>query len=242
MTALLKTDGLTMAFGGVRALNNVDFAIARGELRCVIGPNGAGKSTFFKCITGQLRPVSGRIEVDGASIVGLEMHQIARRGIGIKMQVPQLFEGLDVAENVWLAARHALGRARAEAAARDVIERIGIGDVTQSIVGHLAHGQRQLVEFAMVLAGEPKLVLLDEPAAGMTDDETGRMTEVIREINRTAAVIVIEHDMQFIRSIAETITVFHQGAILMEDKAEVVLSDQTVREVYLGKQGSRTDA
>lgn len=104
MTALLKTDGLTMAFGGVRALNNVDFAIARGELRCVIGPNGAGKSTFFKCITGQLRPVSGRIEVDGASIVGLEMHQIARRGIGIKMQVPQLFEGLDVAENVWLAA------------------------------------------------------------------------------------------------------------------------------------------
>jgi len=242
MSGLLRTRGLTVAFGGVTALDRVDFQIGEGELRCIIGPNGAGKSTFFKCITGQVAPLRGEIEFDGQSVLGFDTHQVARRGIGIKMQVPQLFDGLDVWENVWLAARVNHDNQTSNKIATRVVERANIASLARRRAGYLAHGQRQLVEFAMVLAGEPKLILLDEPAAGMTADESGRMADMIREVNRTAAVIVIEHDMQFVRRIAGTITVFNQGSILIEDRAEVVLGDRIVRQIYLGKQGKTFDA
>jgi branched-chain amino acid transport system ATP-binding protein len=237
MSLILQTRGLTMAFGGVTAVDGVDFSIADGELRCIIGPNGAGKSTFFKCITGQLRPTKGEIRFHDEPIVGLKSHQIAQLGIGIKMQVPHLFDGLDVWENVWLAARRNHRTDSADLIAENALERTRIASLARRRVGYLAHGQRQLVEFTMVLAGEPKLILLDEPAAGMTNEETIRTAEIIREINRTAAIIVIEHDMQLIRQIADVITVFHQGAVLMEDHINVVLQDRTVRDIYLGKQG-----
>ncbi len=236
---LLETSGLTMRFGGVVAVNDVDFKLREGELRCVIGPNGAGKSTFFKCITGQLEPSEGKIAFLGRSIAGMNSHEIARRGIGIKTQVPNLFDGLTVAENIWLSARrHHIGRV-ATRIARDAMERVKIGHLAGYAAGQLAHGQRQLVELAVVLAGEPLLVLLDEPAAGITAEETVRTAEIIREINRDTTLIVVEHDMQFIRQIAKTVTVLHQGAVLVEDSMDNILRNPMVRDVYLGKKAAQ---
>jgi branched-chain amino acid transport system ATP-binding protein len=235
MNGLLETHGLTVTFGGVTAVDNIDFSVAPDELRCIIGPNGAGKTTFFKCITGQLRPTRGDIRIEGRPLIGLDTHEVARRGIGIKMQVPQLFDGLDVWENVWVSARRKHGSRHAQKVTGAFLDRVKISHLAGRTVSHLAHGQRQLVEFAMVLAGEPKLILLDEPAAGMSDEEASQMAEIVTETNRGAALIVIEHDMQFISQIARTITVFHRGAILIEDRAEAVLTNPMVREIYLGK-------
>jgi len=239
MTALLlETRGLGMRFGGVQAVRDVDFRLAERELRCLIGPNGAGKSTFFKLLTGQLQPTSGEVLLRGENISRQPPHQIARRGIGIKTQAPTVFEGLSVRENLWLsAARVARGR-QAGAIVEDMLERVGVGEVAGRIVGELAHGQRQWVELGVVLATDPDLVLLDEPAAGMTDKEVLRTADLVREINKTKALIVVEHDMQFIRMIAGKVTVFNQGAVLVEDNVEAILNNPTVRDVYLGKQAA----
>jgi len=239
MTApLLETHGLGMRFGGVQAVRDVDFLLAERELRCLIGPNGAGKSTFFKLLTGQLQPTSGQVLLRGENISRQPPHIIARRGIGIKTQAPTVFEGLSVRENLWLsAARVARGR-QASAIVEDMLERMGVGEVAGRIVGELAHGQRQWVELGIVLATNPDLVLLDEPAAGMTDKEVLRTADLVREINKTKALIVVEHDMQFIRMIAGKVTVFNQGAVLVEDNVEAILKNPTVRDVYLGKQAA----
>jgi branched-chain amino acid transport system ATP-binding protein/urea transport system ATP-binding protein len=233
---LLETRALEKRFGGVRALAAVSFALAPGELRCLIGPNGAGKSTFFKLLTGQLRPSAGAILFEGAEITHAAPHAIGRLGIGIKNQVQDVFNGLSVHENLWLAARASHDRRRAEGRARELAARVRLADLLDAPVGTLAHGQRQWVEIAMVVAREPKLVLLDEPSAGMSVEETRETAALIREVNRTASVIVVEHDMQFIRQIAQTVTVFHQGRILVEDSFERVVADPRVRDVYLGRQ------
>lgn len=233
---ILETRGLTVSFGGVKAVNEVDFKLSRGELRCLIGPNGAGKSTFFKVVTGQLKPTSGHALYRGRTIDGLQPHQIARLGLGIKTQVPAIFDGLSARENIWIAAsRRHCGAALEEAVDRQ-IEQVGVGAFQHRRTAELAHGQRQLVELGMVLAPEPDLVLLDEPAAGMARHETERLAEIIREVNKSHSIIVVEHDMQFIKSIASTVTVLNQGALLIEGPAADVLADQTVRDVYLGKQ------
>ena len=234
---VLETRGLSMRFGGVQAVDRVDFALYENELRCLIGPNGAGKSTFFKCLTGQLRPSAGSVVIRDVHVTGREPFEVAALGVGIKTQVPSVFEGLAVEENVWLSARrwHPPGRARSLTA--ETLERLRLGDVRASPVGRLAHGQRQWVELGMVVAAEPWLVLLDEPAAGMTHEETARTAEIIREINRTATLIVVEHDMQFIRMISDLVTVFHEGRILMEDTMEAISADPRAREVYLGHRG-----
>jgi branched-chain amino acid transport system ATP-binding protein/urea transport system ATP-binding protein len=235
---LLKTQGLTMRFGGVVAVNTVDFTLAPGELRCLIGPNGAGKSTFFKMLTGQLLPSAGSIVYRGQSIAGASSHAIARAGIGIKTQTPSVFNGLSIRENLWLAARRKNTARRADTLVDEVLETVALTADTGRIVGTLSHGQRQWVEIGTVLAGEPDLILLDEPAAGMNHDETRRTAEIIRAINRTKSLIVVEHDMAFIRMISNLITVFFQGAVLMEDKADAVMRDQRVRDVYLGKKAA----
>jgi branched-chain amino acid transport system ATP-binding protein/urea transport system ATP-binding protein len=205
-------------------------------LRSLIGPNGAGKSTFLKLLTGHLEPTSGAILIEGADITAAAAHQIGRLGIGIKNQVQDVFNGLSVYENLYLAARssHA-GRAAGERA-RHLAAEVGLEPLLEAPVATLAHGQRQWVEIAMVVAREPKLVLLDEPSAGMTSEETRQTAALIREVNRTASVIVVEHDMQFIRQIAHKVTVFHQGGILLEDTFERVVADPVVRAVYLGRQ------
>jgi len=223
-----------MHFGGVVAVDRVDFSLRENELRCLIGPNGAGKSTFFKCLTAQLRPTSGEVVIRDFNVSGSESHQVARMGVGIKTQVPNLFDGLDVEENIWLSASQSASLKRSRVITSEVIERLQLGDVRKSQLGSLAHGQRQLVELGMVLAGEPWLVILDEPTAGMTQEEVIRTAEIIREINKSATMIVVEHDMQFIRMIARKVTVFHQGQILLEGDMDEVSADARVREVYLG--------
>ncbi len=238
MTPLLETRELTMRFGGVLAVDRVAFTLQEAELRCVIGPNGAGKSTFFKCLTGQCRPTSGDVLFRGEPIAGIPTHAIARRGIGIKTQVPNVFDGLTARENVWIAAAKVAPGVIADKRTDAAMARVGIAGIGHRLVGQLAHGQRQLVELAMVIAPEPDLILLDEPAAGMTDEEVDRLVGLIAELNRRHALVVVEHDMQFIRRIAKTVTVFHQGAVLIEgDVAEILANDQ-VRDVYLGKQAA----
>lgn len=235
MTALLATEGLTVRFGGVTAVDSVSFAVGEGELRCLIGPNGAGKSTLFKCLTGQVRPSAGRVLWRGRDITGLDGFAIARLGVGIKTQVPSLFDGLSAGESVVLALRRKHGERAARRRAAAVLERLGIAALAGRRVGLMAHGERQLVELAMVVAPEPDLIILDEPTAGMSAAETRRTAEVIRELNRSHAIVVVEHDMQFIRSIARTVTVLHQGRVLTEAPAAQVFADPRVREVYLGK-------
>jgi branched-chain amino acid transport system ATP-binding protein/urea transport system ATP-binding protein len=235
---LLEARAATMRFGGVTAVDAVDFSLAEVELRCLIGPNGAGKSTFFKMLTGQLTPTSGQILFRGGDITGARPHEIARLGVGIKTQVPNVFNGLSVRENGFVAAARMGSVANARTITDEVLERLGLATSADRLVGQLAHGQRQWVEIGTVLAQAPDLILLDEPAAGMTHDEVLRTSELIREINRSHALIVVEHDMQFIRMIATTVTVFNQGRILVEDTVDRVLSNQAVRDVYLGKQAA----
>ncbi|MDF1735296.1 MAG: ATP-binding cassette domain-containing protein [Minwuia sp.] len=231
---VVETRGLSMHFGGVVAVDQVDFNLRENELRCLIGPNGAGKSTFFKCLTGQLKPTFGDVVIRDLNVNRAHSHEIAGLGVGIKTQVPNVFEGLSVQENIWLAARRFHPAARARSLVEETLDRVRLTDIRREVVNELSHGQRQWVELGMVISAEPWLVLLDEPAAGMTHDEVLLTAELIREINKTASLIVVEHDMQFIRMIADKVTVFHRGAILIEDTMDVVAADPMVREVYLG--------
>lgn len=235
LVPILRTENLTMRFGGVVANHDITFTLQEMELRCLIGPNGAGKSTFFKCLTGQQTPTSGTIAFRGQPIAGRLPHQIARMGIGIKTQVPNVFNGLTIRENIWLAARRSATPGSLPKQVASVLDLIRLSPDAERIVGTLSHGQRQWVEIGIVLAGQPDLILLDEPAAGMTDEETLRTADIIRDINRSHSIVVVEHDMAFIRLIARTVTVFHQGRILMEGPVDAVLADQRVRDVYLGK-------
>jgi branched-chain amino acid transport system ATP-binding protein/urea transport system ATP-binding protein len=234
--AVVETIDLTKRFGGVTAVDRVNFTLKERELRCLIGPNGAGKSTFFKCLTGQYRLDSGngRVLIRGTDVVGMRPNQIVRMGVGIKTQVPSVMNGLTVMENLWLAARRTHGWTRSGAEVQRVIDEVGLGDIARRVVGELAHGQRQMVEIGIVLAQDPWLVLLDEPAAGITGAEVERLVGLIGQINRTASVIVVDHDMEFVRMLGAGITVFHQGAVLTEGLPDKVLSDERVREVYIG--------
>lgn len=232
---VLETQNLTMRFGGVVASDNVNFKLNARELRCLIGPNGAGKSTFFKCVTGLLTPSDGQVFMRGDDVTGWAPHRIASLGVGIKTQVPSVMDGLSAFENIWLAARRFLNVSKANQKADEVISRLSLGNIASAELGRLAHGERQRVELGIVMSGDPWLVLLDEPAAGMTAEDVEQMTQIIHEMLKTTAVVIVEHDMQFIRSIASTVTVFHQGAVLMEDHVDRVMADPTVRNVYLGK-------
>ncbi|MXX90925.1 MAG: ATP-binding cassette domain-containing protein [Boseongicola sp. SB0677_bin_26] len=231
----LETHGLTMRFGGVVAADRVDFKLEARELRCLIGPNGAGKSTFFKCITGLQSPSEGEVYMRGIETTGWMPHRIASLGVGIKTQTPNVLDSLSVHENIWLAARRFHGSREADRKTREVIELLDLGAISRNGLGRLAHGERQRVELGLVAVGDPWLILLDEPAAGLGAGDVERLTGIIHELNRQAALVIVEHDMQFIRSIAETVTVFHQGKVLMEDHVESVMSDPVVRNVYLGR-------
>jgi branched-chain amino acid transport system ATP-binding protein/urea transport system ATP-binding protein len=233
---LLEAQGVTMRFGGVSAVADVNFVLGEVELRCLIGPNGAGKSTFFKILTGQLRPTEGVIRFRGQDITGAYPHVIARLGVGIKTQVPNVFNGLTVREGIGIAAGRRKSLKRARQIVEETMELLQLTPIADMLVGQLAHGQRQWVEIATVLAQEPDLILLDEPAAGMTHEEVLRTSELIRMINQKQALVVVEHDMQFIRMIAKTVTVFNRGRILIENTVDAVLADPEVRDVYLGKQ------
>ncbi len=233
---ICETRELSKRFGGVLAVNNVNFTLHEKELRCLIGPNGAGKSTLFRCLTGQHRVThaEGRVYIRGQDVTGWRPYEIVRLGVGIKTQVPSVMNGLTVWENLWLAARRIHGAENTRAEIDRVVEVLGLGAILRRPVGELAHGQRQIVELGLVLAQHPKLVLLDEPAAGITGSETERLVEIIRTINREAAVVVVDHDMHFVRMLGGRVTVLHQGSVLMEGSSDQVLSDARVREVYIG--------
>ena len=234
---MLETRDLWRTFGGVAAVAGVNFDLEEGELRCLIGANGAGKSTFFKMLTGQLKPSSGSIRLFGKDITGAPPFAIARRGVGVKTQVPNQFNGLSVHENIYLAARRTMTDAQALRAAHEMIERIQMADHAQALAGRLAHGHRQWVELGMILVTRPRLVLLDEPAAGMTVGEVERTIGLLEQMRGKCTFIVVEHDMHFIRRIAERVTVFHRGRVLVEDTMEGVLRNEEVRDAYLGQHG-----
>ncbi len=233
---VVETRDLSVRFGGVHAVNNVNFSLRDRELRCLIGPNGAGKSTFFKCLTGQVQVGhnNGRVLIRGQDVTGWRPYDIVRLGVGIKTQTPSVMNGLTVEENLWLSARRVNSRETVREVVQAVMAQVSLEGIARRQLGELAHGQRQLVEIGIVLAQRPWLILLDEPAAGITHAEADRLVEIIHEVNQKATIVVVDHDMQFVRSLGGRVTVLHQGAVLREGPVDEVLADQKVREVYIG--------
>lgn len=246
MTALLEVSGVTVSFDGFRAINNLTFAIGAAELRAIIGPNGAGKSTFMDIVTGKTRPDCGSVTFGErpVSLLKLSEAQIARAGIGRKFQRPTVFEDQTVAENLTLALKAARSPWAVlawrkvpadEDRIRSLAAQVGLGDSLERKAGILSHGQKQWLEIAMLLAQEPRLLLVDEPAAGMTLAERERTTELLVDIARTRAVVVVEHDMEFVRRLNCKVTVLHEGAVLAEGSLDHVTKNQAVIDVYLGR-------
>jgi urea transport system ATP-binding protein len=242
---LLYLDGVTVTFDGFRALNALSLVLERGEMRAVIGPNGAGKTTMMDVITGKTRPDTGRVEFGGSvDLTRLDEPAIASLGIGRKFQKPTVFEPHTVWDNLLLALagdrrpRFALW-ARETDDERDRIEAIlattRLGHLRKRLAGSLSHGQKQWLEIGMLLAQEPDLLLVDEPVAGMTDAETEQTAELLREINRDRSVVVVEHDMAFVRALGVKVTVLHEGSVLSEGSIDHVSGDPRVVEVYLGR-------
>ncbi len=243
--SILYLDGVTVSFDGFRALNNLSLLIAPGELRTIIGPNGAGKTTMMDVITGKTRPDSGEVLYNGTfDLTKMDEAAIATLGIGRKFQKPTVFESLTVFENLELALageRRTLALLWASLSAgqseriEDILTTIRLADRRHALAGGLSHGQKQWLEIGMLLAQDPKLMMLDEPVAGMTDAETEATAELLRRIALDRSVIVVEHDMEFVRALASKVTVLHEGSVLAEGPLEQVQNDQRVIEVYLGR-------
>ena len=246
MNTLLEVSGVTVSFDGFRAINNLSFQIADAELRAVIGPNGAGKTTFMDIVTGKTRPDSGYILWGDKSIslIGMSEAKIAQAGIGLKFQKPTVFEEQTVQENLMMALRKDRGPlavlffkpcaedfGRVEALAAQ----IGLEDAVLRVSGELSHGQKQWLEIGMLLAQEPRLLLVDEPAAGMTPAEREKTTAILVEAAKTRAVVVVEHDMEFVRRLNCKVTVLHEGSVLAEGSLDHVTKNQDVIDVYLGR-------
>jgi branched-chain amino acid transport system ATP-binding protein len=231
---VVETEALVMRFDGVIAVNDVSMRLRKRELLCLIGPNGAGKTTFFRCLTGQYAPSAGKIWIEGRAVAGWPIHAIARLGVGIKTQVPSLANGLSVRENIWLGARAVMPPAAADQRVDELLTELELTAHAASLTGSLAHGIRQMVEIGVALSSNPWLLLLDEPAGGLTKEEAARVGEVIRKLNQRITVVVVEHDMEFVRSVASRVLVFHQGRVIADGPADTVLAEALVRQVYLG--------
>jgi urea transport system ATP-binding protein len=244
-TALLYLNGVSVSFEGFRALNNLSFTIEPGEMRAIIGPNGAGKTTMMDVVTGKTRADTGDIYFDGThDLARLDEADIALLGIGRKFQKPTVFEMHTVADNLALALkadRRAMSTlswlASVEEQARidEVLETVRLTAMRDRLAGLLSHGQKQWLEIGMLLAQDPKLLLVDEPAAGMTDAETHQTAELLKEINRERTIVVVEHDMAFIRELGVKVTCLHEGSVIAEGTIDQVSCNQRVVEVYLGR-------
>ncbi len=247
-TPLLLIEGLTRYFGALSAVNGISLEIAAQERRAIIGPNGAGKTTLFNLITGHLAPSAGSIRFDGDAIRGLPPHAVARRGISRSFQRTNLFPKLSLLENLRLAAaadgrgsydllgsveryRAPLDRARA------VAQAVGLAERLDEVVGRLSYGEQRQLEVGVALATSPKLLLLDEPTAGMSPEETQRMTRMLEGLPREVTLLIIEHDMDVVASLADRVTVLHYGEVLAEGTFDEVKADPRVYEVYLGGAG-----
>ncbi len=246
MSTLLELSGVSVSFDGFKAINNLAFQIGEPELRAIIGPNGAGKTTFMDIITGKTRPDEGRIVWGdrNISLLGMSESAIAREGIGRKFQKPTVFEAQSVRDNLGMALRNPRGpldvllskkTASGARQVEEIAEQIGLSDSLDRLAGELSHGQKQWLEIGMLLAQEPRLLLVDEPAAGMTPAEREKTTAMLVEAARTRAVIVVEHDMEFVRRLGCKVTVLNEGSVLAEGSIDHVTSDPQVIDVYLGR-------
>ena len=244
-SALLYLDAVNVSFDGFRALNNLSFTVEPGEMRAIIGPNGAGKTTMMDVVTGKTRPDRGDVLFDGShDLTRLDETEIAQLGIGRKFQKPTVFDNQTVTDNLLLALK---GDKRARSALvwretgeqRDridaILETIRLTAARERLAGSLSHGQKQWLEIGMLLAQDPKLLLVDEPVAGMTDAETHQTAELLKEINRDKTVIVVEHDMTFVRELGVKVTCLHEGSVLAEGSIDQVSANERVVEVYLGR-------
>jgi branched-chain amino acid transport system ATP-binding protein len=241
--ALLRTEDLSIRFGGLSALNNVNFAVRRGEIRAIIGPNGAGKSTFFNCLTGVLRPTSGRILFDGADVTGLPPDRLSQRGIARSYQITNILPNATVLENARIAAqsrRHRWSLLTHHRAFRDLIEKaelaldaVGLLGKADELAANLSHGEQRNLEIGIALATDPQLLCLDEPTAGMSAGETHETMALVRRIAENLTILIVEHDMQIVMELAQRITVLHYGEILAEGTPAEIQQNPRVLEVYL---------
>jgi urea transport system ATP-binding protein len=242
---ILTLEGVNKTFDGFKAINDLNLYMDEGELRVIIGPNGAGKSTMLDIITGRTRPDKGKVEFGrDTDLTRLNEYQINRLGIGRKFQTPSVYVDHSVFENIWLSLEGSRTVwstlfSRITPAQRerihDVLKTVGLAEKLNTKAGALSHGQKQWLEIGMLLAQNPKLLLVDEPAAGMTDEETAKTGELLMSLAGQHSIIVIEHDMVFVRQIARTVTVLHQGHVLCEGTVDEVQADERVIEVYLGR-------
>src|SRR5437899_5726970 len=240
---VLRTEGLTIRFGGLSALNGVNFQVQRGEIRAIIGPNGAGKSTFFNCLTGVLHPTSGRILFDGEDITGFSPDRISRKGIARSYQITNILPNATTLENVRIAVqsrRHGWNMLRHHGDLRDIIEKaeavlasVGLIDKAAELAANLSHGEQRNLEIGIALATEPQLLCLDEPTAGMSTAETHDTMELVRRIAKDLTILIAQHDMQVVMELAQRITVLHYGEILAEGTPAEIQQNPRVLEVYL---------
>jgi urea transport system ATP-binding protein len=246
MSMLLEVSGVSVSFDGFRAINNLSINFAPAELRAIIGPNGAGKTTFMDIVTGKTKPDEGTViwGDKNISLLGMSESEIAMEGIGRKFQKPTVFEAQTVRQNLAMALKTPRGpfavlmhkKTKSNAARIEAVAaQIGLEDSLTRIAGELSHGQKQWLEIGMLLAQEPRLMLVDEPAAGMTPEEREKTTDILKEAAKTRAVVVVEHDMEFVRRLNCKVTVLHEGSVLAEGSLEHVTSNQTVIDVYLGR-------
>lgn len=241
---LLDVRNVSVTFDGFRAINNLSLSLQPGEMRAIVGPNGAGKTTMMDIITGKTRPDTGTARFQGHDLTRLDEPAIARLGIGRKFQKPTVFEALSVTENLLLSLKgirspFAMLMARQSARERERIAHLlqltRLQDMADQPAGGMSHGQKQWLEIGMLMGQEPDLLLVDEPVAGMTDAETMATADLLREINRTRSVVVVEHDMDFVRALGVGVTVLHEGAVLAEGTLDEISADPRVIEVYLGR-------
>ncbi|MGE0051583.1 MAG: urea ABC transporter ATP-binding protein UrtD [Arcobacter sp.] len=242
---ILLVDGVSVSFDGFKALNNLSFSINYGELRCIIGANGAGKSTMMDVVTGKTKPDEGQVVFgEAVDLLSMDEPSIAQIGIGRKFQKPTVFANHTVFENLELAMKDdkrffktLFSRLSSEQKDKieDTMKLIGLKELYNQQAGILSHGQKQWLEIGMLIMQEPKLLLVDEPVAGMTPQEVEKTAEILTSLSKENAVVVVEHDMEFIRSIAKKVTVLHEGAVLAEGSMDAIQNNEKVRKVYLGE-------
>ena len=242
---ILNLKDVSVSFEGFLALNNLNLTLTKGELRAVIGPNGAGKTTFLDVITGKVKPTKGDVFFKGKSLVGKKEHKIARIGVGRKFQSPRVFENLTVQENLEISVSQYSSTIKliANKPSENKLEEIkklmkivNLSSQSEIKAGSLSHGQKQWLEIAMLLGQKPALMLIDEPVAGLTDEETDLTADLLKSLSGENTVLVIDHDMEFIRRLESNVTVLNQGSVLCEGSMDEIQSDPKVIEVYLGKQ------
>lgn len=246
MSMLLEVSGVSVSFDGFRAINNLSINFAEPELRAIIGPNGAGKTTFMDIVTGKTKPDEGTViwGERNISLLGMSESDIAMEGIGRKFQKPTVFEDQTVRKNLAMALKNPRGpfavlmhkkTAKNGVRIEEIAEEIGLLGSLTRVAGELSHGQKQWLEIGMLLAQEPRLLLVDEPAAGMTVEEREKTTDILKRAAKTRAVVVVEHDMEFVRRLNCKVTVLHEGSVLAEGNLDHVTSNPRVIEVYLGR-------